>query len=457
MSAASRVAARHLANHPVIDLDWIARARKGWKSLVEKSLAGMDHPEVAEHLERIIGWLDDFAEDILFGKGFWVQMGPSPSLSILGRAKSKIVAMLHETRTLVADCRSTILSAALQMDVGSPEYQLDGGHLRRFMEERDPRSPMRAYAADARARAGETLERADALFSRRLLRAITSFVTEYGQDGTTGDLLERYDREVTLGRVKVLFQDLPYRRGPLDTTVPRGTNPLRDPYDARRYLRYLERARALLEKNGFGHLWYGHISIQAVDAGGQNPYGPSFGVGGDYNPSTDLIRVFVDPQAFVTDLVLHEMGHRYYYRFMDKADRARFDDYFAGRVQPDVLRRLADEVLLWLGDVEQGAAGPDPNEVREIRRILTRPAVRPDVLSDLGRVYGRDMPDALRTSLETSLGHGVPATSTYGQQSTEEDFAEVFSAYCLGHGLTADQRGRFQAFRGRMQRHGRRQ
>jgi hypothetical protein len=45
--------------------------------------------------------------------------------------------------------------------------------------------------------------------------------------------------------------------------------------------------------------------------------------------------VFVeeDPSDHTSKLIVHELGHRYYYKFMSAADRAEFDSYF-GQVSP---------------------------------------------------------------------------------------------------------------------------
>jgi hypothetical protein len=93
----------------------------------------------------------------------------------------------------------------------------------------------------------------------------------------------------------------------------------------RDYIRLLDEAYALLRAKKLHKAWYGTVLIECESCGGENP-NTSRGVGGNYTSREDVVRIFTRPARFVIELVLHELGHRYWFKSMDSGQRAKFED-----------------------------------------------------------------------------------------------------------------------------------
>lgn len=94
--------------------------------------------------------------------------------------------------------------------------------------------------------------------------------------------------------------------------------------DVAKYIGYLKEAYALLRSKGFAKAWYGNIFIQCIDCGGVNP-NTGGGVGGHYFIGKDTVNIYVRPSSFVVELVVHELGHRYWFKHLNSEQRGRFE------------------------------------------------------------------------------------------------------------------------------------
>lgn len=111
----------------------------------------------------------------------------------------------------------------------------------------------------------------------------------------------------------------------IDDTVSRN--------DVRDYIKYINRVQQLLKNKGFGKLWYGVMFVEAKNhkktpeeiALAQKWGYSSSGDAGEYNQDRDQVYIMNKPEGFVTRIVIHELGHRYWFKFMTPANRARFN------------------------------------------------------------------------------------------------------------------------------------
>jgi hypothetical protein len=431
--SAARVSARLTAG--VIDPPWIKKVRKAWKAKAKAPTLDDDRA-VKDYLTGLIGWIDQLSEDILFDKGFWTA---SDGLqSIPQRLKVKVIEELRAVREELQEGVRYVDWLSALMDPDSREYKMEGGWTRKKFTEENPRSPLMVMYGHVRTRAGEAVEKADAIFSRKFLGALSRYLNKYNQDQIDFGSIPLV---FSVGRAKVVFQGFPAATpfgGPL-STVPRTPGHSRHP-QTETYMRLLDEAYQRLKRRGLDYLWYGDIYIRCKDCGGENPYGSQYGVGAHYIIGADRIQIYDDPKRSLPQLVAHEVGHRYYYRFMSKADRAKFDSYFAGIGKDPVVDTLAkyEEVMT-------------PEDARRLLIPSLRGSVTPTDAQHLVHSYYDQMEPSDQVVVKGWL-RGVPPTSEYGGTVSAEDFAEVFAAYVMGHGLTRDQLERFKEFLGRTHR-----
>lgn len=165
------------------------------------------------------------------------------------------------------------------------------------------------------------------------------------------------------------------------------------------YAKVMAHAQTLLKQKGFGKLWYGVIFVESASfkkldeaslkAYRELGYQTLESTAGTYHDGSDVVKITAPPGGLVKTVV-HEMGHRYWYKFMKPEQRARFNGL-----------------------------------------VKTNPAER-----------SRDFPSG---PTEEGVEKPVTPVSTYGQSTIEEAFAEVFAHYVMGKDMDRDQLESFKS------------
>lgn len=322
-----------------IDKDWIEGVRKAWKAWMKQAkqtpyevVIGKDFSqdwdansrhlngrpimlkEIARAREILLSgmeFLDRLRQDLLINKGMW-SPGPSAKLDpTITKWKEKILFHLDAAKKAFEDGMS-MLSGADQLS--NPQ----NGHFFRsewYVTNRDFQMAVNSPMGSVHTAADE----ADSEISGKLFRLLSKILPiaggsiEFGEYGPS---------EVNVGRMKLIFLDTPM------TAADRkrfqgGRHPVNRPY----YVRSFTNAFALLRRRGLTHLWYGLSYIRPKQLAPENHLGVHFGVGATYQRQGDYITVYTDPDG-LAPLIIHELGHRYYYKFMSDLDRHNFDKWF---------------------------------------------------------------------------------------------------------------------------------
>jgi len=226
-------------------------------------------------------------------------------------------------------------------------------------------------------------------------RAFAQIATKAGLDVERA-MAQAVPLEYQVGAVKVLV--VPGAVGDLRRQVRAAEGGLGDQQvdaqTAQTVLGGLQQAQRALQQRGFGALWMGKVYVvpreQAVEFT-KAKSGERFLSAGHYHSGGDAVMVNPKPswqERDVAELMVHELGHRYWFKVMKAGARARFAAWFDPRSKAD-----------------QEREGPQA-------------------------AY-------------------VPAPTAYGAESAVEEFAETFAAYVLGRYegvvLTGPQRARFEA------------
>lgn len=159
------------------------------------------------------------------------------------------------------------------------------------------------------------------------------------------------------------------------------------------YVNYLDAAYQQLKAKNLSKAWYGEVFIKCEKCGGVN-YNDGGGVGGHYHIGPNTISIYSRPSSRgTTYLVLHELGHRYWFKHMDSSQRARFADIVK-------------------------SAGPKPQDEEGVKKW--------------------------RENLEKDERPVAPVTD-YGATDVDEAFAEVFAHYVMGLDMNRDQIDSFKS------------
>jgi len=313
-----------LARTDTISDAWIKGIRKGWKDWINRGKQLRTWETLVSHYQEGLAWLARLGDDLMFNKGmFAVESDPQKRKkhpSIAKRWKLKVMEHLDKTREMLED---QIRFTRHQIEVTTPdsqEYKLDGGRWMEIVKEKwgDLDKWQAAAVPESYNRDVKPI---DNEISNKLLRLFSTIIKDFSSDIEWGTL----EREFSIGNLKVIMDDLPAK--PL-RLPPDRVKKLRDPNFFRGYQKYIQKAMNMLKQKKLGFLWYGEVRVKPKGTYGPNPRGEKFGVGGWYNTGQDRVYIEEDPSPGITELMAHELGHRYYYRFMSPADRAEFSSLF---------------------------------------------------------------------------------------------------------------------------------
>lgn len=348
-----------------IDADWVKGIRKGWKQAVAKARAypgryekagAIDFDKLRASADGAEGSLNELLQytralraDLLVNKGFWTtstrtrkERGKGFTVDF-DALKAKVVAGLDKAENAVRETMGKVRFWRDVLTPGTGEHRLDGG--RRFADAGDDVGQFQRYVNSVYLSVEEGADVAERAINvmldwlRDAMGKLPNAFAAIGQRGAGEPAV------VHLGKVTLFFADSPEATakptglmgGSGKAWLPAGPTSRghefvlakpRSPQYRKDYIDQLKKTEALLRQRGLSFLWYGKFSVHCKECGGENPAGPEWTVGAMYYRQGDYIAIHSDAHAHLYRLIAHELGHRYYYKFMSAQDRANFDRFF---------------------------------------------------------------------------------------------------------------------------------
>ena len=326
------------AARDTIDKSWIDKVRKSWKAWAKRKTS-VGYMEAEKYLDEGLKWILALSNDMAYAKGFFTFLRKDKKeQSLVYKMRIKAMEDLKKSAQYLKAGKDVIEFWDKVMTPGTNDYKMGSTHRLTLMSgaardaglpepksveeanelaKSNPRLVEKALSKNTRSTVIESVTKADAILSRKFLAHLTRIINQYGSDIEWGS----FEREFSIGNVKVVMVDLFH---PFPQEAGKGHNPpaVKD------YIKQLLKAEALLKQKGLGFLWYGTMFVSCKTCGGDNERGKRFGVGARYNTSNDTVTVYMEPRSSLYRLIAHELGHRYYYKFMSSTDRARFNSYF---------------------------------------------------------------------------------------------------------------------------------
>ena len=321
-----------------VNRQWISAAQKWWRQILNKSkrFQGMSGEralkDAIKYVEDVLDQIDKFKNDLWLDKGmFPFDMTGKEWKDRRNEASSydanKIAWDLEHAWKEVDQVLSRLLHFYdANYDTRSMAYR---GHP-------DMRKPSQngKNAADASLDNlyGEMLE-VDKFISGKVLKRLSSIVKKYSDEHPepVEAPFDPVKNEFMIGKVKVFID---YGSGwhgrlPSPAHMAGGEEAIVSPEDTDYYVREINAARKLVTKAGFGRAWYGMIMIQPANRGrsfvSQSSGKQHRAVGSwAWSDQVNVYGSWID----VRRTIAHEVGHRWYYKFMNQQQRAQFDSYF---------------------------------------------------------------------------------------------------------------------------------
>lgn len=309
-----------------IDKDWIGGIRKSWKKWVAgaskfegrlEAAPDIDHEHFLKasaganaYLEQGKRYVQLLREDLLFNKGFWTV----PVADKFEGVRGKVIQLL-------ADAQSAIGDGISRVEYWGYESHPTTGYRRAeiYADLASFNMALRSIPSVV----DETAELADKIISGKLLRHLTSLLTP----SIPGDKIgfDGYEPpQLKIGKITVIFHDTaadPAKKWPALADT-------RHPYSRSKFVEVLRNSQALLDRRKFGFLWYGVLNIHPRSEAPPNPNGAHYSTGAEYLRHNDEMKIYAEP-VDIERLVIHELGHRYWFKFMKEPDRKRFESWFA--------------------------------------------------------------------------------------------------------------------------------
>jgi hypothetical protein len=324
-----RLIEKHLIENVSMGKDYVSGLRKGWKKLLKDSNKANDYDSFLRFLIKTNKYIDRLTEDLLINFGGWTKLSSKQKLA---KKYTKPQELLRDARDLVKDKIYYLTNRKKRITPGTPEYNREmqlspnrtesdyvikhyDGNIDKYLEA--------VVAQDKK----DFTKEIDSIVSGKLFRHLNKMSERGSISLSLARKKEHSTTEFSIGRMKVIWKPPRGKINPEYLTYKELERPV-EPESIRDHVPYLKETMALLKKKGFGFLWYGNIFIQCTNCGGVNRLGKDLGVGASYDISNDIVNIFTDPGPHVTESVIHELGHRFYFKFLREKDRAKFIDQF---------------------------------------------------------------------------------------------------------------------------------
>jgi len=343
-----------------ISVEWVTGIRKWWKKIFAetKNYKGRPSESVSKvgtyqdirsatddsqaFLRSVYNRLKALQTDLVVLKGF-VPLGvyvPAPGEAIKHVKEDEVSKKIAVELEIALE---GLEDATRSMNISLGNYNPEKGSRYTDNLYRDVTQFSYAYASFAKT-VDEVMAKVDKAVSSRLLRFLSKLVKQSGDE--KGRYSHRTDREsepvedvVKVGRAKLIFQDYPTGPGgKVSISVP--VHPpgiggeethvwAKQRSTVRRddVVNHVRKAFAFLKKARLGHVFYGKIRVLPPETHRAVSRGRASGALAVYMRGPDDVHLYGDALA-AYDTIIHELGHRYYHKFLTRQERLNFGKWF---------------------------------------------------------------------------------------------------------------------------------
>jgi len=375
-----------------IDDEWIAGIRKWWKKIVKKSKTYKGRPKDSysrigtwenlakaanasiDYLQSLKADVEKLRTDVYLVKGFWSRL-PFVKKKMDAKKRRRLKKEDPEYLKLCLEIEKEdeerwkpTKKIVVEFDKIIKEIDDRIGAIKWYRDQSHPEgihSPggapiysifdnLQEYnmmVSSVRNQVDEAVKIADKAISGRLFRMFSSMVKKKGDVGgryahTSNSPVENV---VHIGRVTLIFRDIsvdPRKEKMIAAIKQRAGKDYHtfempfeveamgiEPAEREELIDEIKHARELLMRKGLNHLWYGEfIKLPSESYGAR--YGRKGKTGGraaaSYHRDVDIVYLYsnyIDSHS-----IIHELGHRYWFKFLSQAERQHFKKFF-GKVK----------------------------------------------------------------------------------------------------------------------------
>ena len=215
-------------------------------------------------------------------------------------------------------------------------------------------------------------------------------------------------------------------------------------------LQTLDKAADSISVAGFSNILYGDVWLEAIKSSGWS---------GRYQVGPDIVELNIDSRYRFSEVytLVHEFGHRYWYKVMTEDQRDAYMAAYAGTTTSVTVeeRKAMWDALEKNNWDTQSARRALPNHLKELfteawkdfRRFHLNPTPENIVKNQASMQRSFIRPNLKYLLLDSKRPNSV---TDYGRTNVVEDFAEVFAHYCMRMSMSEDAMNRFQGAIGKV-------
>lgn len=298
---AHRVVARYL-EAAVLTKDWLMGIRRTWLKLLKPQVRNW------KDIHRAIAQLHAFVRN-LRDEVFYTRRGPYTGAPTM-KEGAKVAKLLDELEATLKEAKS-------QAQFWENVYE--GRSLPGFTREQAEQS-LRAWTTEFEDAVSSSIQGSVTKILDKILKLLREDAQRVRKhDEASPDEPFKHEeayKEFSLGKMKVVIDD---------RTVSAG--------EIKQYVKLFDEAEQRLKKKGFGKAWYGTLFVRCDKCGGDIPGGWG-SAGGRYSIGPDVVKIYERPSKGLVGLVIHELGHRWWFKTMNRESRLRFDEWVEAGLAP---------------------------------------------------------------------------------------------------------------------------
>jgi len=382
----------------LLSKQWLMGVRRGWVSLLKPNINSWG--DVFRAFAKLTEFVDNLEKQVLYVRRAPLALPNSAEGRKLSEQFEKLRAAIGEAQSrakhwaTIAEGRSNLATTPMDQENAEKMFNL---YRQDFEETFTTYVPTKGRGPGG-VREASITELLDKVLvtlrenAKRLDKAIKT-EEEMGMDSTKRVFEEPAFEEFQYGNIKVVVTD-PKMGGNL----------------IRSYIKHFERFYELMKRKGFGKALYGTLFLESaspkqLSEAEQERYAKAgyWGLrttGGTYSPRKDVVVITNAPTERLPYLLAHEYGHRYWFKSMSSAQRAKFDalvrtntksapqpslpTMFVDDKRDEVMDKTAD-VLSAVKMLEEAKEEPR-QAIDDVQKALKRPMMQlARFISDLKR------------------------------------------------------------------------
>ena len=297
---------------------WLMGVRRGWLSLMKPRIR--DWSDVIKAIDALHKFVNNLKEQVKFVRRSRLPMDGSDQLS------RKFNGLLSQIESQRSKAKHWMQVHTRTTGMPSGTFTVEEGE-KMFNLYRDKFDEVMTYWKGRERPLTDLLDKILAILRKEAAQQ-KEILDKPEQWPGAKERLESSFREFSYGRMKVIVQDMKAEGSLIN-----------------KYVKQIDKAYQLLGRSGFQKLWYGVMFIESIDyekldaretvAYEAMGYKNLRNRAGRYHTGEDIFVLTQPPTSWVAESIVHELGHRYWYKFMNGAQRARFEDLVKVNPSPE--------------------------------------------------------------------------------------------------------------------------